>query len=135
MYIQLTVLFSRTVASKSEFNTIQAHHYGVIDDTLYIGGTISSLDRCYMDGKVVPLHNCTWSAVIVDVRFIPLNLRHLLKGPFNANDSASENGKYIIDISPMYGGFDPRYRCTIAHVDKNSGHLMDQKSASFLPWK
>jgi len=110
--------FDWTVASKSEFYNLQAYQHEIIDEKLYIGGTIMPLNRCYVDGALS--RNCS---ITPTTDSTPLALRHLLKGPFNASNPTSRNGAYVSDIVSVTG--DSARACAIAIVDKNTGEPMD----------
>jgi len=56
--------FDWTVAANSKFNTLHADQHEIIDDKLYIGGSIESLPTTDTDSA-------------------PDDLNHILKGPFN----------------------------------------------------
>jgi len=115
--------FDWTVASKSEFSSLQANHYEIIDDFLYVGGTIVPIDVCAMNGIIMPLALCPADSTIQNA---PLQFRHLLHGPFSKYDPWSTNGTYLGYIEP--GDTRSMHRmtkCTIAIVNKNTGTPMN----------
>jgi len=95
--------FEWTVASESKYSTLQDHQFKIIDNTLFIGGTIFPLDP----------GNYASSA-----------LNFALKGPFDASNPTAEDGSYVNDIVDDRTGVLSK-RCTVAMVDKTTGEPKD----------
>jgi len=109
------------VASKSEYSSMQANHYEIIDDTFYIGGTIIPLDTCFTNG-IIPLY-CPHPNPNRNTTEISLEFRHLVHGPFTRHDPTSIDGKYLADMTAI--GTERMEQCAIAMVDKNTGIPMN----------
>jgi len=106
--------FYWTVASKSDFSTMHGNSYGVVDDTLYIGGNIQSLKTCYIAGELTSSDSCP-STKQSEISYPP-DRKYVLKGPFTVDNPTSLEGTFTDDVN--YGD---GMACSIGFVNKHTG--------------
>jgi len=95
--------FDWTIASISKYNSMQDHKYAIMDDTLYIGGTVVPLDPRDFGSE---------------------SLEYVLSGPFDASNPNAENSVYVGDKVTNDDGVLPKM-CSIAMADKETGEPKD----------
>eukprot|EP00555_Chaetoceros_dichaeta_P011444 CAMPEP_0198261764 /NCGR_PEP_ID=MMETSP1447-20131203/10424_1 /TAXON_ID=420782 /ORGANISM="Chaetoceros dichaeta, Strain CCMP1751" /LENGTH=999 /DNA_ID=CAMNT_0043949781 /DNA_START=31 /DNA_END=3030 /DNA_ORIENTATION=+ len=106
--------FHWTVASKSEFSSMHGNGYGVVDDTLYIGGNVQSLKTCYIGGEFTSSDSCPLSKE--STTSYPPDRKYVLNGPFTANNPTSLQGTFTNDVE-----YSDDMACSIGFVNKHTG--------------